>query len=539
MSSLDHPWAPGALFGGRYRLERPIARGGMGVVFLAVQEPLGRPVAIKVLQERGLDDTFRERFFAEARISASLSHPNIVTLLDYGEATNGALYMVLEYVEGETLDRVLGREIRLEPTRAISLLRQVASGLQHAHRSGIVHRDLKPGNLIVRVGPEGEQIKILDFGIAKVLSGQVSTRDDLTEASRVLGTPRFMAPEQIRKLDLDGRVDLYALGIIGYMMATGRPPFQADNDTALMNHHLSTDPPSLGERAAVYPELDFVIRRLLAKRREDRPGDASILIEELDAAERALELSQVYVDEARLPDPELRLLALGSAHSRSGAKTSAWLWTAVAAAAVLLVGAVLLRPGAQVESLSAESQARLPLPSPRSELDEAQEVEPEAPGSAVESGHEPPEPSASDREGEEAQAAPDRDAPTETPAPGRRRARSESPGFSERSQAAGSTAGAQVPGTAARSRRPGSPASAEPSATAPSAAAAATGPDPAPGSESKAAPADPGPEPAGGSEPLPESPPESSDEGPVSAPERPRLLLPELERGKSRVPVVE
>ncbi|MGF1510220.1 MAG: protein kinase [Myxococcota bacterium] len=301
-SQIQSMEAPGSLFANKYRLQRPLARGGMGLVYLAVQEPLGRSVAVKVLQEPSGDNTFRERFIAEASICARLSHPNIVTVHDYGEAENGALFMVMEYVEGETLDRVLGREVRLPATRVIPFIRQVASALSHAHRAGIVHRDLKPSNIVVTKGPDGERVKVLDFGIAKAFGrhGVHELHHDLTEAGKLIGTPRFMAPEQIRKRAVDQRTDLYALGVLSYLVASGRPPFDGDSDISLMNAHLERPAPHLktGDRVQEL-ELDFVIRWMLAKEPSDRPQDAGELLGQLEAAERVRTLTREVVSASR------------------------------------------------------------------------------------------------------------------------------------------------------------------------------------------------------------------------------------------------
>jgi len=288
MQSEANDDGSGRLFAGKYRLIEPLAKGGMGVVYVASQEPLGRRVAVKILRDPDRDSRFRDRFFSEASICAGLSHPNIVTVHDYGEAEDGALFMVMEYVHGETLDRLLGGRGRLDVDVAISLVDQVASALEHAHQVGIVHRDLKPSNIVVQRDKDRDVVKVLDFGIAKSFrTSQRLDASDLTDAGKLVGTPRYMAPEQIRRQELGPRTDLYALGVLGYVMMSGRAPFDGDSDVALMNHHLYTTPPPValppGHRE---PELDWLFSELMAKAPEARPEDATVLRAQLDAIRR-------------------------------------------------------------------------------------------------------------------------------------------------------------------------------------------------------------------------------------------------------------
>jgi serine/threonine-protein kinase len=370
------PSGAGTLFAGKYRLERPLARGGMGLVYLAVQEPLGRPVAIKVLQEPAGDNNFRERFIAEASICASLSHPNIVTVHDYGEAANGALFMVMEYVEGETLDRLLGREVRFSADQVIPFVQQVASALAHAHRAGIVHRDLKPSNIVLSRGPDGERLKVLDFGIAKAFGGKgKDDGQDLTEAGKLIGTPRFMAPEQIRKRGVDPRTDLYSLGVLSYLVASGRPPFDGDSDVGLMNAHLEQPAPHLlhGDRIEEV-ELDFLIRWMLAKEPVDRPQTADELLSHLEAADRMRRLGPDVVVRARGRVAEssgaldeMVAAAPGAGTHPAPAAHSFWheRWALVLAlllVPLVVVAALWLRSSMQPASSSAPTPTEVPAP---------------------------------------------------------------------------------------------------------------------------------------------------------------------------------
>jgi len=343
----------GTLFAGKYRLERPLARGGMGLVYLALQEPLGRRVAVKVLQEASNDCSFRERFMSEASICAQLSHPHIVTIHDYGQTDDGALFMVMEYVQGETLDRILGREVRLNPDRAIGLVKRVGAALAHAHRAGIVHRDLKPSNIVLTQTDEGEGLKVLDFGIAKAFVGAPAGVEDLTEAGKLIGTPRFMAPEQIRKQRIDQRADLYALGVLSYLVAAGRPPFEGESDVALMNAHLEATIPALpGELSRTEPELDFLVRWLMQKRPEARPQTAEDLLAHMEAAERfrALGRETVLRSSSRVAHSSGALQTLMSEDLPSGAAPNETrrLWglaLALVLLPLLILGVLWLRTG--------------------------------------------------------------------------------------------------------------------------------------------------------------------------------------------------
>mgnify|MGYP006266423193 CR=1 FL=1 len=530
------------LFEGRYRIRRPLARGGMGDVYLATQEPLARPVAIKILREAGLDPTFRRRFFAEARICAALAHPNLVTLLDYGESPEGRLFMVLEYVEGETLDRLLGREVRLDPGRATALLRQVASALHHVHRAGVVHRDLKPANIVVRATADGEAAKLLDFGIAKFGSEWSEGPEDpeWTGASRVLGTPRFMAPEQIRKQPLDGRTDLYALGVIAHWMLAGRPPFEGDDDATLMHRHLTEPPPSLPPSLArAESELDFLVRRSLAKRPADRPEDADAWLRELSAAEGLRRTAAAWAAEVESgldEGAEARAGAAGgwrpwgarwavaAALALGGAGAIAWLGRGVVPPSAGSAASGGGAPGAPAGGAAAETavSAGPELATPDRDgsrtvsapggAGQAPEGEPEAPRSADEAGAPNNGPRRTSRLPSSLRSRPEPASPT----------------------GAAASEPASAPGAAGSEPASASGAAASERASAPG--VAGSEPASAPGAAASERASASG---AAGSEPAPPVRPE--DDGPQGRasppPERPPLRLPEPKR--RRIPIVD
>ena len=253
----------------------------MGAVYEAEQRPLGRRVAVKVLQEppnSGDSDAFQRRFFLEAATLAKLDHPNTVTLYDYGQTKDHIFYLVMEYVDGPALSKVLKQsQGRMEPHRVLTLLAQVTDALENAHRAGIVHRDLKPGNLLVTQDSSGKElIKVVDFGLVKLTEGDQS----ITVTGMIMGSPHCMAPEQVQGEDVDHRADVYAIGVLLYRCLAGQYPFHGSTTTATMIAHIQQDIPSLAKAAPdlELPEgLEQVVRRCLAKNPKDRFQDMSEL----------------------------------------------------------------------------------------------------------------------------------------------------------------------------------------------------------------------------------------------------------------------
>ncbi len=271
----------GALLAGRYRLEKKLGQGGMGAVYAARQEPLGRPVAVKVLLA-GLTPDLQatERFQVEATAVARLNHRGIVTIYDYGKADDGTHFLAMELLTGRSLHAHLKARGRLPWPEALFIARQIASALAAAHDAGIVHRDLKPDNIMlvddVVDGRATTVVKILDFGLAKL----VETDGQLTQRSVIMGTPGYMAPEQINSLPVDARCDLYALGVILWQMLVGRMPITDDAPMKILMRHLSEaiPAPSYAARDAGIPRAgDAVVLRLVEKDRAQRPTTAQVV----------------------------------------------------------------------------------------------------------------------------------------------------------------------------------------------------------------------------------------------------------------------
>ncbi len=272
-------FSPGDAFG-LYRIEREIGRGGMAIVYLAYHQWLDRPVALKVLQPQlQKDEALVARFLIEARAAARLDHPNIVAVTDAG-VVDDVHYMAMAYIEGETLADLLARAGgRLPPEQVISIINQVAAALDYAHRRGVVHRDIKPGNILVQ--PDG-QVLLTDFGIAQAV-GLASAE----QKAAVLGTPEYMSPEQAQGKAVDGRSDIYSLGVVAYQMLTGHPPFQGENYRDILAAHINQplpDPRSLNP--ALPPEAADVLYHATAKSPEHRYQTAS---EFAQALERVLQ----------------------------------------------------------------------------------------------------------------------------------------------------------------------------------------------------------------------------------------------------------
>lgn len=271
----------GVTLAGRYKILSRLARGGMASVYLAQHTLIGRKAAIKVLRRELCDDPVqRDRFVREARAVNRIDHENIVQIVDYGEADDGRVFLVMEYLPGESLHHRIGRGV-LPPLRALDIAAQIAAGLARAHQMGVIHRDLKPDNILLLppTEPGGrDRVKILDFGIAKLLD-----QPALTASDKIFGTPGYIAPEYASGAPIDARADLYSLGVVLYEMVTGRLPFEAEYPADLLLKHM-LDPPI--PPRAVRPELsqhvEDLILRLLVKNADQRFRDAFHLIEEID-----------------------------------------------------------------------------------------------------------------------------------------------------------------------------------------------------------------------------------------------------------------
>jgi len=320
----------GTVMNGRFQIVERISRGCMANVYFATQTPLNRPVAVKVLHgvrnvEAESEESFRGRFLQEASILAKLQHPNIVVLLDYGqiaELPGEHYFMAMEYLRGETLAQRFRAQGRLTIEESIRLTRQIGRGLREAHRSGFVHRDLKPSNIILV--PEDEHnyiVKLVDFGVGKIVPGVSEVpgaleppRDveDVTRAGLLLGSPRYMSPEQIRSKPVELRTDIYALGVILFQALTGRLPFEAQNEVDLLMAHCLAPAPKIVE---LYPDAGFPesLSTLVSGMLEKRPADRPTVEEFLD--ELALIEDEVF-GSVNLAGPTLQSLMPGIPASR-------------------------------------------------------------------------------------------------------------------------------------------------------------------------------------------------------------------------------
>ena len=272
-----------SLFHGRYKISRKLGAGGMANVYLAEDQELGRRVAIKMLDDRHSSDAqFVERFRREAQNAAGLSHPNIVSIYDRGEA-EGSYYIAMEYVEGRTLKELLVARGPSPIGIAIDYTRQILSALRFAHRNGIVHRDIKPHNVIV----DGEgRVKVMDFGIARAGASQ------MTEAGSIIGTAQYLSPEQARGAPVDQTSDLYSTGIVLYELLTGSVPFTGETPVEIAMKHLSQTPvPPSTHRPEVPRDLDYVVLRALAKDPAERYRSAEEMDADLERIARGIGVS--------------------------------------------------------------------------------------------------------------------------------------------------------------------------------------------------------------------------------------------------------
>ena len=259
----------------RYHILKRIGEGGMGRVYLGEHVKMNRQCAIKVMSPALVNDAeSAARFAREASNAARIIHPNVAAVFDYGES-EGLIYLVMEFVDGEPLSRLLAREAPFALDRALDLARQIADGLGAAHELGIVHRDLKPDNILVtRTRTAKEVAKVVDFGIAKAI--QEATSEQLTRTGLVIGTPEFMSPEQLLGDPIDARADLYALGCIMFLMLTASPPFEAATREQMIKRRLSEDAPGVQSLEPGIPDsVDRIVKRLLARAPSDRYTSAA------------------------------------------------------------------------------------------------------------------------------------------------------------------------------------------------------------------------------------------------------------------------
>jgi serine/threonine-protein kinase len=274
----------GSVINDRYKIVALVARGGMGKVYQAEQAPLGRICALKVVDSkyaRDCDPEFRKRFFWEASITSKLTHPNTVTIFHYGQ-TDGLFYTAMEFLEGRTLHRAIREESPLGEERTGHIAKQVCRSLREAHALGVIHRNLKPANIFLMThGDEEDFVKVLDFGLVKHVK---NLGEALTQAGFFIGSPKYMAPEHIKGDKVDGRMDVYSLGIVMYEMLTGKAPFDRPNPVHIMMAHVDDPPPPM---RSINPDIDVssameeLVLRCLSKDPEQRPASMESLLQSL------------------------------------------------------------------------------------------------------------------------------------------------------------------------------------------------------------------------------------------------------------------
>jgi len=368
----------GAVLAGRYVVKGRIGEGGMGLVYEGLHRDIDKRVAIKVLR----DDLSRRpevvaRFRQEARSASRIGHENIVDISDFGETTRGASYFIMEFLDGEDLGNVLGREVTVDADRACAIVLQCCRALSATHAKGIVHRDIKPENIFLtqRDGVD-DFVKIVDFGIAKMsdIETDGAPGRKLTKTGMIFGTPEYMSPEQAAGKDLDHRVDVYALGIILYECLAGRVPFEGDTFMGVLTQHLFAELPPIEElnpNAKVSRELELVIRKALAKDPDDRYQDTEELAEAITCAlDGRLSRATVKTPPSAFGPPSLSYLAPVPRR-----KTSRWVWATTVSAAAAVLAWVVLGPmsGQPSEADASDALADVSAPSEPAEPSEPPE----------------------------------------------------------------------------------------------------------------------------------------------------------------------
>jgi len=313
----------GRLINDRYKIGGIIARGGMGKVYRAEQAPLGRLVALKVLNPNYTgenDPEFHKRFFLEASISSKLTHPNTVTIFDYGKTDDEIYYIAMELLEGRTLHRALRDEGPFDAERTTHIGRQICRSLREAHGLGVIHRDLKPANVyLVQHGDESDFVKVLDFGLVKNLEEK---GEELTQTGLFMGSPKYMSPEQIRGDRVDARVDVYALGVMMFEMLTGKVPFDRPNSVNILMAHIQEQVPAMNDlnsNLRVPPALEAVVRRCMAKSLDERYGSMD---EVLAGLKQAAGISVTMSGEHRLGQGDVSGMDSAFSPSHGGALMS-------------------------------------------------------------------------------------------------------------------------------------------------------------------------------------------------------------------------
>ena len=276
----------GKTLNGRYRVIEKLGEGGMGAVYRAEQVAIGKQIALKILRgEFARNEEFVRRFRQEARLAAATNHPNVIAVYDFDQTEDERLFIAMEYVDGTPLTEVLRRDGPIEVSRAVAIALQIAEGLAAAHKAGVIHRDVKPQNVMIVRGRDG--VKLMDFGIARLREADPGAR--LTRVGVLMGTPEYMAPEQIEGGDVTEQTDIYSFGVVLYELLAGRPPFAAPTPGAVLAKHLRTAPVSTRTlRDGIPPALEQLVMRALEKRPELRHPSMSEVARGLREIERAM-----------------------------------------------------------------------------------------------------------------------------------------------------------------------------------------------------------------------------------------------------------
>jgi serine/threonine-protein kinase len=372
--STDNDPLLGRVLDGKFTLQSVLGRGGMGVVYRAYQRTLERPVALKLLRGFSGDESneqreaeFQRRFFLEAATAAKLKHPNTITVFDYGStAVDGekVFYITMELLDGMTLSKVLQMQGPLAPLRTVHIALQICRSLREAHAAGIVHRDLKPGNVMLVKNDDdddGDFVKVLDFGLAKTKGG-AAAGPQLTKAGTFLGSPRYVAPEQIEGRVVDRRADIYSLGCVLFRMLTGQVPFDGQQPVEVMYKHLNEPIPPLRRDGLVLPDsLEQLVMRCLAKKADDRPSSMDDVIAELKRARG--ELGGVYSGNITIPD-DVRERLRAELHAATTTSSTPSAATASAASPPPAAGSSLMAPTSTAAAETTASSRPAPRPGP-------------------------------------------------------------------------------------------------------------------------------------------------------------------------------
>jgi serine/threonine protein kinase len=316
-SSLKEDPLLGQTVRGKYRVVKKLGSGGMGSVYLAEQMSIGRKIALKVLQgEFANDDEFIKRFHQEARLAANLNHRHLVTIHDFDQTDDGAVFIAMEYVEGQNL-RDLIRQRSMTLNQAVRIAKQIAEGLSAAHQAGVIHRDIKPENIMIVKATD--EVKVMDFGIARLRDVETIAR--LTQPGVIMGTPAYMAPEQIEGGEVNEKTDIYAFGIVMYEMLSGDTPFKAPTPSALLIKHVTEQPIPLRKlREDVPLILERLVMQALEKMPERRPKQMAEVVDELQKVEESLkgeslksDLPQTVAVSLKQPGSKGKRLVIGGA----------------------------------------------------------------------------------------------------------------------------------------------------------------------------------------------------------------------------------